>query len=83
MAGLGWQELVILLVLFGYGGIGVWIYKDAQRRGMSGIAWLALWLFFHVFALVVYLFVRPRTIVQPSRQSALPGPPHSARAEDV
>lgn len=59
MAGLGWQELVMLTALFVYAWVGYWIYHDANRRGMSGIAWLFVRLVFQVIGLIVYLIVRP------------------------
>lgn len=64
MAGLGWQELAILLVIpLLYVGPGVWIYRDAERRGGSAVGWLIVWLITGVVGLVIYLIVRPRRTV--------------------
>ncbi len=36
----------------------VWVYKDAERRGMSGLLWSLLVFFGHIIGLVVFLIVR-------------------------
>ena len=38
----------------------VWVASDAKARGMSGVAWLALILFFGPIGLIVYVFARPQ-----------------------
>ena len=35
-----------------------WIYKDAERRGSSGVLWAVLWFFFSWIALIIWLIVR-------------------------
>jgi hypothetical protein len=40
----------------------VWVYRDAQSRGMNGALWLIIVLLFGLLGLIVYLIVRhPRT----------------------
>lgn len=36
----------------------VWVYKDAERRGMSGLLWSLLVFFGHLIGLIVFLIVR-------------------------
>lgn len=62
-------ELLVLLFVFGLVGVlaGVWVYRDAGRRGMNAALWAVLvaGLFLVGFlpgllALVVYLWARGR-----------------------
>ncbi|MDD5779118.1 MAG: zinc ribbon domain-containing protein [Candidatus Thermoplasmatota archaeon] len=39
--------------------IGVWMYKDAEKRGKSGALWLIIGLLFGIIGLIVWLIVRP------------------------
>ena len=42
--------------------IAIWVYNDAEGRGMSGVLWGILTFLFCIIALPVYLIVRkPRT----------------------
>lgn len=48
--------------------IGVWMYKDAQRRGNpQAVLWLILGILFNVVGLLIYLAVR--------KSNAAPPPP--------
>jgi vacuolar-type H+-ATPase subunit I/STV1 len=38
--------------------IGVWIYRDAESRGMSGAMWLIIGLILGIIGLIVYVIVR-------------------------
>ncbi len=38
--------------------IGVWIYRDAESRGMSGALWLIIALVLGIIGLIVYAIVR-------------------------
>ena len=41
---------------------GVWIYRDAESRGMGGALWLVVALVTGIIGLVIYLIVRkPKT----------------------
>ncbi len=66
MAGFGWQELVVAIVLIFvlvcYVAIGLWMRTDAEERGMRGAPWYWAWLFCNVTALIIYVMVRPRRI---------------------
>ena len=53
-------------------GIGIWMYKDAQKRGdPNAILWLVVGLVFSVIGLIVYLVVRNQKPAPP----APPAPP--------
>lgn len=41
----------------------VWVYRDAERRGMSGILWALLVLIGNIIGLLIYLIVRSGGIV--------------------
>ena len=55
--------LLLIIGLF----IVVWVYRDAERRGMSGILWALLVLVGNIVGLLIYLIVRndelPKRIV--------------------
>ncbi len=38
--------------------IAIWVYGDAERRGMSGILWAVLIFLFGVIAAIIYLLIR-------------------------
>jgi len=48
----------------------IWVYRDAQSRGMDGVLWLIIVLFANVVGLIVYLIVReekrPEQLARPS-----------------
>ena len=48
---------VVLLIIWLY--VLVWVYKDAKRRGKSGVVWLLIVFFFSIIGLIVWLVVRP------------------------
>lgn len=39
--------------------IGVWLYKDAEKRGKSGALWLIIGLIANIIGLIIWLIVRP------------------------
>jgi ABC-type spermidine/putrescine transport system permease subunit I len=40
--------------------IGIWVYKDAEKRGKSGVLWLLIvWLIPFPIGLIIWLIVRP------------------------
>ncbi len=54
-----------------WGAILIWVYRDAEKRGMSGILWLLLVLVGNVIALLIYAIVRSETPVKrPARGEA-------------
>jgi hypothetical protein len=47
----------------------VWVYRDAERRGMSGILWALLVLVGNIVGLIIYLIVRSETMGRPREAS--------------
>jgi len=39
--------------------LGVWVYKDAEKRGKSGAVWLIIVLIFGIIGVIFWLLVRP------------------------
>ena len=48
----------------------VWVYRDAERRGMNGVLWALLVLIGNIIGLIIYLIVRSDTL--PARQTSPP-----------
>jgi len=46
-----------------WGAVLLWVYRDAEHRGMSGILWLLLVLIGNVIGLLIYAIVRSETPV--------------------
>jgi hypothetical protein len=46
------------------GAVLIWVYRDAEKRGMSGILWLLLVLIGNVIGLLIYAIVRSETPVK-------------------
>lgn len=53
--GFGLPQLIGLIIA---AALGVWVYRDAESRGMSGIGWGLFTFFLCIIALPVYLIVR-------------------------
>lgn len=51
--------LVWVVMLIIWIAIGVWMYKDAEKRGKSGALWLIIGLLLGIIGLIVWLIVRP------------------------
>jgi FtsH-binding integral membrane protein len=50
----------------------IWVYRDAESRGMNGVLWLIVVLIAGIIGLIIYLVVR-----KDKRSSAPPPPPAS------
>jgi len=46
--------------------IAIWVYRDAEKRGMSGVLWLIVVLIAGVIGLIIYLVVRSDHPVRPA-----------------
>ncbi|UCE29930.1 MAG: hypothetical protein JSV85_03245 [Candidatus Bathyarchaeota archaeon] len=51
--------------------ICIWVYRDAESRGMSGVLWLIVVLIASIVGLIIYLVVRKE------KKSEAPPPPPS------
>ncbi len=47
-----------LIFLFFWVMVIVWVYRDAERRGMEGVLWAFIVFFTHVIGLIIYAIVR-------------------------
>jgi len=67
----------------------VWVFKDAEKRGMNGLLWALLVFFGHLIGLIVFLIVRQdhpaggapaasRPSAPPASQRTSPGPEPAA-----
>jgi len=60
----------------------VWVYRDAESRGMSGILWALIVFIGHIVGLIIYLIVRsdhPVRAPSPAGPSPVPGQPLNCR----
>ena len=64
--------LVLLPVAFIilWGAVLIWVYRDAEKRGMSGILWLLLVLIGNVIGLLIYAIVRSETPIKRRAEGA-------------
>ena len=59
--------------------IAIWVYRDAESRGMSGVLWLIVILVGGLIGLLIYLIVRSDHPVRPPGYYPPPGyPPYGA-----
>ena len=52
-----WTYIIIFIIWL---LVVAWVYKDAKRRGKSGILWALVVLIFNIIGLIIWLIVRPR-----------------------
>jgi len=64
--------LVVIWVIFLL--VAIWVYRDAESRGMSGVLWLIVVLLFGLIGLIIYLVVR-KDRVQPMMTQPYGQPP--------
>ncbi len=64
----------------------IWVYRDAEKRGMNGAIWVLVALFLHLLGLLIYFIVRAdHPVKSASTTPASPAPPApaSSAAADV
>ncbi len=49
----------------------VWVYRDAERRGMSGVLWALLVFIGNLIGLVIYLIIRQEGVRPPVQEKSL------------
>ncbi len=70
---MSWIFVVIALFVIGL-LLCIWVYRDAQKRGMNGALWLIIVLIANIIGLIIYLVVRepekpyPSSVPSPSFQ---------------
>jgi ABC-type transport system involved in multi-copper enzyme maturation permease subunit len=67
---------VAMIIL--WGAVLIWVYRDAEKRGMSGVLWLLLVLIGNVIGLLIYAIVRSETPVKRRQEGAAAGEACSA-----
>jgi hypothetical protein len=67
-----------IALIFLWGAVLLWVYRDAEKRGMSGILWLLLVLIGNVIGLLIYAIVRSETPPRRKDQGAAAAPPAPA-----
>lgn len=77
--GFGWGGRLALFFLPAafivlWGAVLLWVYRDAQKRGMSGILWLLLVLIGNVIGLLIYAIVRSETPIRRPTEAGPAGP---------
>ena len=69
-AGLGALVIGICIVVFIiFILIAIWVYKDAEKRGSSGVLWLLIVLLTQIIGLIIWLVVRPPIGGEPKQKS--------------
>jgi RNA polymerase subunit RPABC4/transcription elongation factor Spt4/uncharacterized membrane protein YhaH (DUF805 family) len=69
---IGFAGFFALAALLVWIAIVVWIFKDAEKRGMSGILWALIVFFVHFIGLIIYFIVRADHPI-PGTTGAAPG----------
>jgi len=55
--GIVWLFVLVALFVLGL-LLCIWVYRDAQKRGMNGALWLIIVLIANIIGLIIYLVVR-------------------------
>jgi hypothetical protein len=76
--GLGPAEIImsllpLLLVLLWIWAI-IWVYRDAEKRGMSGALWALLVFVGSIIGLIIYLIIRNENLIQSDASGSAPCP---------
>jgi hypothetical protein len=53
--------------------VAIWVYKDAESRGASGVLWLIVVILLGLIGLIIYLVVRPSQPLPPPGYALPPG----------
>lgn len=60
---------VIIVVCIMWIILAIWVYKDAEKRGSSGVLWLLIVLITGIIGLIIWFVVRPPIGGKPKLQS--------------
>ena len=53
--------------------LAIWVYKDAEKRGSSGVLWLIIFLLAGFIGLIIWLIIRPPIGGDPAKGKAAGG----------
>ena len=53
--------------------IAIWVYKDAEKRGSSGVLWLLIVIVLGIIGIIIWLVVRPPIGGHPQQQQQASG----------
>jgi hypothetical protein len=73
-----WGMSLVFVIL--WIAVIVWVYKDAERRGMSGLLWSLLVFFGNLIGLLIFLIVRQDHPVCCGPDAAAPSAPPASRS---
>lgn len=65
-------SLISFLLLLIWVGVVIWVYRDAERRGMNGILWALLVFIGNLIGLLIYLILRSDTVFTASSREGAP-----------
>jgi RNA polymerase subunit RPABC4/transcription elongation factor Spt4 len=54
----GFAGLMGLMIIAIWIAVVVWVYKDAEKRGLAGVLWALLVFFTHFIGLIIYVLIR-------------------------
>jgi hypothetical protein len=74
---------VSFVFLFVWIAVIIWVYKDAERRRMSGLLWALLVFIGNLIGLLIYLIVRQDHPLREEQGTASPGPPATAPPVEI
>lgn len=58
----------------------IWVYRDAEKRGMNGVLWALLVLIGSIIGLLIYLIIRSDSVPQHTPSQATPCCPQCSQA---
>jgi RNA polymerase subunit RPABC4/transcription elongation factor Spt4 len=79
---IGFAGLFGLLFLAFWIVLIVWVYRDAEKRGMNAIVWALVVFFLHFLGLIIYMLIRSEHPVR-SREPGSAGAPFAPPAAPI
>jgi RNA polymerase subunit RPABC4/transcription elongation factor Spt4 len=76
-----WSVSFVFLIV--WIAVIIWVYKDAERRGMSGLLWALLVFIGNLIGLLIYLIVRQDHPLREEQGVAGGGPPAAATSDET
>jgi hypothetical protein len=71
---IGFAGFVALAALLFWIAVVVWVYRDAESRGMNGVLWVLVVFFVHLIGLLIYFLVRSEHPRKSPQAGPAPGP---------